>query len=232
MTQTLINMLDEKKFNSLKKTLAEQNPVDIAGELEQTNGHRMMMLFRLLPKDLAAEVFSYMEGETKESLIGELSDTELKEILGQSFLDDTVDMIEELPANVVERILNNTDARIRSRINEILNYPKDSAGSIMTTEYLRLSKDMTVFDAISVIRKGSRSAETIYVCYVVEKHRLVGTVSLRELLEAADEQLILEIMEQNTISVCTTDDKEDVARSLSKYDLLSMPVVYKEGMIV
>ncbi|MBR5731621.1 MAG: magnesium transporter, partial [Firmicutes bacterium] len=192
----------------------------------------LTILYRLLPKDLAADVFIEVNPDMQEALITGLTDKELRAVFDEMFLDDTVDVIEEMPANVVKRILKNVDAETRTNINQILNYPEDSAGSIMTIEYVDLSPDMTVKDAFDHIRKTGIDKETVYTCYVTDKKKLVGFVSVRDLLMNPYEAKIGDIMDDNVISVHTTDDKEAVANVLSKYDMIAVPVVDKEDRLV
>ena len=190
-------------------------------------------MFRLLPKDMAAEVFTYLENaEDQEKLIGALSDKELREVLDELYLDDTVDLIEDMPANVVSRILRNTDASTRSQINQLLNYPKDSAGSIMTTEFVDLHPNATVQESFARIRRVGLDKETVYTCYVTQNRVLLGVVTVRRMLLSAYETRIGDIMETNVLSVNTHDDKEDVAQLFSKYDLSAIPVVDGENRLV
>ena len=204
-------------------------PADTADILAELPEDRLPVVYRLLPKELAAEVFVEMEPEEQELLIQTFSDTELKEVLDELYVDDTVDLIEEMPASVVKRILHSADPETRLSVNEILKYPEDSAGSIMTTEFV----DMTVTDALKRIRRTGVDKETINICYVTDpSRRLLGLVSIRTLLLADQEDAIEEIMETNVVSATTMDDKEDVAQDLSKYDFLAMPIVDKEHRLV
>ena len=190
-----------------------------------------LLVFRLLPKALAAEVFSYLE-EDQEKLIGALSDKELREVLDELYMDDTVDLIEDLPANLVSRILRNTDASTRSQINQLLNYPKDSAGSLMTTEFVYLHPNNTVEESFARIRKVGLDKETVYTCYVTANRVLQGVVTVKRLLMSAYETKISDIMETNILSITTHEDKEDVAQMFSKYDLTALPVVDGEERLV
>ena len=193
----------------------------------------MPVLFRILSKELAAEAFVEMDADLQESLIRVFSDSELKAVVDELYVDDAVDIIEEMPANVVKRILSQTDRDMRKMINEILKYPDDSAGSIMTTEYVSFKPDMTVTEAIKNIRRSGVDKETIYTCYVTEKDKkLIGIVTVRSLLMADDDDEISKIMEENVISVNTLEDKEDVANKLAKYDFLALPVVDRENRLV
>ena len=229
----LLELVAQKKFRALKQVLAEMNEVDIAEFLDELEAEQQAVVFRLLPKDMAAEVFTYLEdSEDQEKLIGALSDKELREVLDELYLDDTVDIIEDMPANVVSRILRNTDASTRSQINQLLNYPKDSAGSIMTTEFVFLHPDATVEESFARIRKVGLDKETVYTCYVTRNRVLLGVVTVRRLLLASYETRIGDIMETNVISVKTHEDKEDVAQMFSKYDLSALPVVDGEDRLV
>lgn len=227
-----MELIEEKNFSELKSILNEMNPVDLAGLFEIVEKKDIVILFRLLSKELAADTFTYIGTDRQQELIQAISESELKEVIDELFMDDTVDIIEEMPANVVNKILRNTDAGTRKIINELLNYPKDSAGSIMTTEYVPLKKEMTVADAFDHIRRVGLDKETIYTCYVIENRRLVGIVTVKELLTNAYESKIEDIMETNIISVFTHDDKEDVAKMFNKYDFLAIPVVDNEQRLV
>ena len=233
LDKTMLTLLEEKKYTTLRDILVTMNPVDIAALFDNLPQERLPMLFRLLPKELAAETFVEMDEEAEEILITGFSDNELKEVIDELYVDDAVDLVEEMPANVVMRILRQADPDMRKMINEILNYPEDSAGSIMTTEYVGLRSTMTVEEAIKRIRRTGVDKETIYTCYVTEPNRkLIGSVSIRTLLFAEDKEIIGDIMEQNVISVHTLDDQEEVAQTLNKYDLLALPVVDRENRLV
>ncbi len=227
----LIELVQERKFRALREILTEMNEVDIAEFLDELDVEQEILVFRLLPKDLAAEVFSYLE-EDQEKLIGALSDKELREVLDELYLDDTVDLIEDLPANMVSRILRNTDASTRSQINKLLNYPKDSAGSLMTTEFVYLHPNNTVEESFARIRKVGLDKETVYTCYVTKSRVLLGVVTVKRLLMSTYETRISDIMETNVLSVTTHEDKEDVAQMFSKYDLTALPVVDGEDRLV
>ena len=223
----------QRRWPDLRDMLTLLEPADIAAVLAELSQDRLPVLYRLLPKELAAEVFVEMEPEEQEVLIKSFSDTELREVLEELYVDDTVDLIEEMPATVVKRILRHTDPETRRSVNEILQYPEDSAGSIMTTEFVDLKRDMTVSDAIKRIRRTGSDKETINICYVTDTGRhLLGLVSIRTLVLADEEDIIEDIMETNIISAATMDDKEDVAQDLSRYDFLAMPVVDKESRLV
>lgn len=233
LDKTMLALLEEKKYATLRDILVTMNPVDIAALFDDLPQERLPMLFRLLPKELAAETFVEMDEDAQEMLITGFSDNELKEVIDELYVDDAVDLIEEMPANVVMRILRQADPDMRQIINDILNYPEDSAGSIMTTEYVGLRSTMTVEEAIKRIRRTGVDKETIYTCYVTESNRkLIGSVSIRTLLFAEDKETIGDIMEQNVISVHTLDDQEEVAQTLGKYNLLALPVVDRENRLV
>ncbi len=226
-------MVEKRRWQELRDMLVLLEPADIEMVLAELPDDRLPLIYRLLPKELAAEVFVEMEPEVQELLIRSFSDAELREVLSELYVDDTVDIIEEMPATVVKRILKHTDPETRRSVNEILKYPEDSAGSIMTTEFVDLKQDMTVEDAFKRIRRTGVDKETINICYVTDERRhLLGIVSIRTLLLAELEDLIGEIMETNYISVTTMDDKEEVAQNLSKYDFLAMPVVDQECRLV
>jgi len=232
LKEKIIRLLEEKKLGELREELQRINPADLAILLEDLDEKERLLVYRLLPKELAADTFSFMDSDMQEGLINGFTDRELREVLDQTFVDDTVDMIEEMPANVISRILRSADAETREAINQILNYPKDSAGSIMTIEYVKLSRYLSVADAISRIRRVGMDKETIYTCYVTEYRKLIGLVTVKDLLLAEDDQLVGDIMETNVIMVHTHDDKEDVAKQMSKYDFMAMPVVDDENRLV
>lgn len=226
-------LLQQKNYKLLKELLAEEMPADIAELLDELPRDEAVICYRLLPEDLAAEVFAHLEGDKREVLIAAFSDKELKEVLDELYIDDTVDLIEEMPSNVVRRILRNSSPDSRKIINEILKYPKDSAGSIMTTEFVTLKKDMTVEQAFKRIRETGVDKETIYTCYVTaHEKKLLGTVSVKDLLLADYETPIEDIMEDNPISVKTTDDREDVAKLMTHHDFIAMPVTDNENRLV
>ena len=233
MEATLEALLKEKKYKTLKDVLITMNPSDVAAIFNELDEHALPLLFRLLPKEQAAEAFVEMEPEAQELLIRSFSDSELKEVLDELYVDDAVDIIEEMPANVVQRILSQADPEMRKSINEILRYPENSAGSLMTTEYVSLRPNMTVEEAILRIRRTGVDKETIYTCYVTKNHRLLGFVSVKDLLLAEDDETPMQdIMETNLITVDTHTDQEEVAQMFSKYNFLAMPVVDKEYRMV
>ena len=226
-------LLEDKKFVEARELLVDLNAADIAQLMDDLDETHTLLAFRLLPKELAADTFAELEGDKQEQLIRSFSDNELREVLDEMYLDDTVDMIEEMPAFVVKRILKNTDAETRTRINELLHYPEDSAGSIMTIEYVDLKAAMTVGDAFTRIRRTGVDKETIYTCYVTDLNRkLVGMVSVKTLLLSDTEALVGDVMETNVISVNTHEDKEFVAHQFEKYDFLALPVVDNEDRLV
>ena len=230
---TLQALLADKKYSTIRDILVTMNPADIAAVFAGVEQEKLPLLFRLLPKELAAESFVEMESEEQESLIKGISDKELRQVMDELYVDDAVDIVEEMPANVVQRILAQADPEMRKEINEILQYPEDSAGSVMTTEYVKLTPDMTVGDAILRIRRTGVDKETIYTCYVLQNRLLVGTVSVKSLLLApSDLQTIDSIMESNLITVTTHTDQEEVARMMSKYNLLAIPVVDRDNRMV
>ena len=231
--ETLKILLEGRKYASVKDILTTMSPADIAAIFDDLDEQHLPMLFRLLPKDLAAETFVEMEPDNQELLIQSFSDTELKAVINELYVDDAVDLVEEMPANVVRRILAQAAPSMRRDINQILHYPEDSAGSVMTTEYVWLKADMTVEQAIKHIRATGVDKETIYTCYVTERRKLVGLCSIKDLLLAKDDNMLVSsIMETNFISVSTHTDQEEVAQMFSKYNLLALPVVDSEGRMV
>ncbi len=233
LTETIRVLLETKKFNTLRDILVTMNPYDIAAIFEALQDEKMPILFRLLPKELAAETFVEMDDESQEFLIHGFSDSELKEIVDELFVDDAVDLIEEMPANVVKRILRTADKDMRKQINELLKYPDDSAGSIMTTEFITLRPDMTTEMALKRIRRTGLDKETIYTCYVKdENNTLIGITTVKDLLLADDDDIVEDLMEDNVISVHTLDDQEIVAQMFSNYNFLALPVVDNEKRLV
>ncbi len=233
MVHIVEDLLKRKQYAQLRGSLLPLEPVDIAQLMDDLSGESIPLVFRLLPKETAAEVFVELNPEHQEQLIRSFSNTELKEVLDELYLDDAVDIVEEMPANVVRRILAHSEPEMRKSINEILKYPEDSAGSLMTTEYIDLKRDMTVEDCFKRIRRNASDVETINVCYVVEKNRkLLGYVTIRDLFLASYEDEIGEIMDTNLLSVTTLEDQEAVAQRFSRYDLMAMPVVDTENRLV
>jgi magnesium transporter len=233
LQETIETLLKNKKYASLRDILTTMNPVDIAAIFEDLQDEKMPILYRLLPKDIAADVFVEMDEDAQEFLIHSLSDTELKEVLDDMFLDDVVDMIEEMPANVVKRILRQSSVEDRNKINALLKFPEDSAGSIMTTELVILRPDMTAEEAIKRIRRTGVDKETIYTCYVADNlSKLRGIVTIKDLLLAEDDDKVCDLMDTNVISVNTLTDQEEVAQTIKKYDFLAVPVVDTENRLV
>ena len=233
LLEQIEEMIQRKRYAPLRDLLLPLEAADIASLFGELDEERLPLVFRLLPKELAAEVFVELDSDEQEMLIRGFSNTELKEVLDELYLDDTVDIVEEMPANVVKRILKHSDPETRKSINEILKYPDDSAGSIMTTEFVDLKETMTVEDALKRIRRTGPDKETINICYVIDDRRhLIGLLSIRTLLLAEDDDIIGDIMERNFIAVQTLDDQEAVARALSKYDFLALPVVDTEERLV
>ena len=232
-TEEILRLIEARNFTVLKPLLRELNPTDLGAVFDEVPKADVALIFRLLPKELAAETFVELDGDSKEALIKLLNDRELKAVMDELFLDDTVDLIEEMPANVVHRIIAQSDAETRSFINEILKYPKDTAGSMMTIEFVSLNQNTTVSEAFERIRKTGVDKETIYTMYVTdEKRKLIGIVSAKQLLLAPTTAKIGDIMEDNVICVDTLTDKEDVSRMIAKYGFLAMPVVDSEQRLV
>ena len=234
LDQTVLALVEQKKYATLRDILVTMIPADIAALFEEMDDERSLpLLFRLLPKDMAAETFVEMEPEFQELLIRGFSDSELKEVVDELYVDDAVDLVEEMPANVVRRILKQADPETRKLINNILQYPDDCAGSLMTTEFVDLLPTMTVADAVKRIKRTGTDKETINICYVIDDGRhLLGTVSIRTLILSDDEADIADIMSENVISVGTLTDQEDATALFSKYDLTVLPVVDNENRLV
>lgn len=230
--EQIIELLENRDFKELKEILVNMHPFDIAEILEELDNKQMILVFRLLEKDEAAETFTEMNSEIRETLLNALTDSEIKEFMDEMHLDDTVDVLGEMPANVVDRLLMATDEETRKQINTLLNYPDDSAGSIMNVEYIAFSKEMTVEEAILKIRQVGLNRETIYTCYVLEKRKLIGAISLKELLTSGDNRTIEEIMETNVLYVNTHDDQEEAVNIISNYNLIALPVVDNDMRMV
>ena len=231
--KALQKMLEDKKYATLRDILVTMNPSDIAALFSNLEEKQIPLMFRLLPKEQAAETFVEMEPDAQELLILGFSDNELKAVLDELYVDDAADLVEEMPANVVKRILKQADPEMRNTINQILCYPENSAGSIMTTEYVSLRPHMTVGEAILRIRRQGVDKETIYTCYVTEGRKLIGLITVKDLLLAEDDETpVTDIMLSNLISVTTHTDQEEVARMFSKYNFLALPVVDKENRMV
>ncbi|WP_308753981.1 magnesium transporter [uncultured Anaerotruncus sp.] len=229
----LMGYLENRDYRSLRAALAEENEVDIADFIERLPQEKATVAFRTLPKELAAEVFSNLPPETRQVIVGSITDKELSAIVEDLFVDDAVDMLEELPASVVKRVLRSAAPETRSLINQFLNYPENSVGSIMTAEFIDLRKSMTVRDAIKRIRRTGEDSELIYTCYVIDDSRLLeGVVTVKDLLLAQDEETIGALMESDVITAETTEDREEAVQRMMKYDFISMPVVDRENRLV
>lgn len=233
MEEEIFELIEGKQYARLREQLSQMNSADIALILADVPERELPVIFRILPKELAAEVFVEMDTDMQQLLIEAFSDTELREVMDELFMDDTVDIIDEMPASVAKRILRQTDAKTRKIINQLLAYPDDSAGSIMTTEYIDLKKNMTVDEAFDHIREVGVDTETIYTCYVIDNsRRLLGIVTVKDLLLNKKSAVLSDIMEDNIIYANTLDDKEEVAGQFEKYDLMALPVVDKENRLV
>ncbi len=233
LEDTITALAEQKKYTSLRDILVTMNPADTAALFDELDEHLLPLLFRLLPKDEAAETFVEMDPDSQELLIRGFSDSELKEVVDELYVDDAVDLVEEMPANVVRRILRQADPETRKLINNILQYPDDSAGSWMTTEFVDLLPTMTVADAVKRIRRTGTDKETINICYVIDEGRhLLGTVSIRAIILSEDDEIISDIMNENVISVGTLTDQEDASAVFAKYDLTVVPVVDNENRLV
>ncbi|MCM1185729.1 MAG: magnesium transporter [Lachnoclostridium sp.] len=231
--EELLELLRTKQYTKLRQYLAELNDADIAGMMEELEKEDMLKVFRILPKDLAADIFSYLEVDNQQTIITSLSEKEAANIINNLMADDATDLLEEMPANIVKRLLANASPDTRRDINHLLRYPEDSAGSIMTVEYVDLKENLTVNQAIERIRKVGVDSETINICYVLDAQRkLLGTVALRYLLLSGGDEIIGEIMHENVIAIHTLMDQEEVARQFQKYDFTSMPVVDNENRLV
>lgn len=231
--ELLTELLETRQFRRLRETMADMNEVDIAEFIEDLDPERKVLVYRMLPKELAADVFSFLEVEDQEHIINSITDYELSKIIEDLYVDDAVDMLEELPAIVVKRVLQNATPQTRALINQFLQYPENSAGSIMTAEYIGLKRNMTVEQAFAYIREYGVDKETIYTCFVTDsKRRLQGVVTVKDLLMNPYNTVIKDIMDENIIYAVTTEDREDVVDTFNKYDLLCMPVVDHEDRLV
>lgn len=221
------------EYATLKEEMNSEQPVNVAEYFEELTAEKQLFVFRLLTKDMAADVFSYMETDTQEHIVHSITDREVRNIVDEMFLDDTVDFLEEAPANLVKKVLRNTDAETRSLINRFLNYPENSAGSLMTIEFVKLRSSITVANAMTQIKRTGTDKETIYTCYVINAQRkLIGVVPLRTLICARDDEMIEELMEEDVVSVVTTADQEEVANIFKKYNWMALPVTDTEGRLV
>jgi magnesium transporter len=233
MNRKVIDYISRGKFFDARNEIVKMNVVDIAQLLEELDGSSVLMVFRVLPKDIAVEVFSYMSYEQQQFIIESITDKEIKNIIDELFLDDTIELLEEMPANIVKKVLKNTSDARRKEINQLLKYPDNSAGSIMTIEFADLKKEMTVKGALEYIKKTGVDKETIDICYVIDSNRkLEGTIPIRKLILSSEEVVIGSIMETSVISVNTHDDQEKIATLFKKYDLVAMPVVDNENRLV
>lgn len=229
----IIELINANKLQDIRSELLEMNIVDIAHVLEEVDRHQLVRFFRILPKDIAVGVFSYIPVELQQHLVESITDKEIKGIIDELFLDDAVDFLEEMPANIVKKVLKNTDEDLRQLINQFLNYPEYSAGSLMTIEYVDLKKEMTVKEAIEHIKRTGVDKETINTCYVINNNRkLEGVVSIRKLILSDETEKIKDILNDDIISIKTTDDQENIAQLFKKYDLTAMPVVDNENRLV
>ena len=228
----LLKMLVKKQYVKLREVTEEEQPADLAELLEELDENNRLVVFRLLKKEVATEAFAYMSDEARDDLVNAFSDVELVSAIEEMSLDDAADLLEDMPAGVVKRVLEKSSKQTRESLNKLLNYPESSAGSLMTPEYVRLREDMTVAQAFEAIRKQGENAETVYTCYVVERNRLKGVVSARSLLLSEPHTPITEIMDDNVVTVKVTDDQEYVAREMQRYDFTAMPVLDNEGMFV
>lgn len=231
--ENVLFFLKNNQLAKLKESLMVENPVDIAELFEDLTKEQSLKIFRILPKDTSAEVFSYLSSEKQQEIVENITDEEIRHIIDEMFIDDTVDFIEEMPANVVDKILQNTSPDTRKLINQFLKYPENSAGSVMTVEYVSLKSDMNIGQALNHIKKVGIDNETIDICYIIDNQRkLVGFISLKSLIFLDDILPLVDAMETNVISAITTDDQEFIASQFRKYDLTSMPVVDNEGRLV
>lgn len=231
--EKILNFIENKKFNDLREYLENVNSADFPSMFEEVEEEHILLIYRLLSKEKAAEVFAELDSDVQEKLINTFTDKELKNVIDELFMDDTVDLIEEMPANVVKRILKNINKTDRKIVNELLNYPEDSAGSIMTIEFIDLKENMTVEEAFAKIKKIGLQKETVYNCYVLSADRKIkGWIDIKELLVAERDELLKEIMDVNVITVSTIEDKEEVAKMFDKYNMVALPVVDKEQRLV
>ena len=228
----LLKLLVKKQYVKLREVTEDMQPADLAELLEELDENNRLVVFRLLKKEVATEVFTYMSDEARDELVDEFTDIELITAIEEMSLDDAADLLEDMPAGVVKRVLEKSSPQTRESLNKLLHYPENSAGSLMTLEYVRLRKEMDVKQAFAAIRQQGEQAETLYTCYVVEKNRLLGIVSVRSLLLADLDTPITEIMDENVIAVRVTDDQEFVSREMQRYDFTAMPVLDNEGMFV
>ncbi|AYF53373.1 magnesium transporter [Clostridium botulinum C] len=233
MKELILNLINKNSYAEARNYLSKMNVVDIAEFMENLDNQKLLIVFRILPKDMASDVFSYISNELQQYIIESITDKEIKNIIEDLFFDDTIDLLEEMPSNVVNKILINTDEEKRQLINQFLNYPQDSAGSIMTIEYVDLRRNMTVKEAIAHIRETGIDKRTIHTCYIINKDRkLEGVVSIRNLILSEENDIVEDIMETKVIYAHTTDDQEKIAILFKKYDIVTMPIVDKECRLV
>ena len=233
MNKTILDLIEQGKYAEVRKEIININVVDTAQLFEEMEQQNLILIFRILPKDIASAVFSHMSKELQRYIIETITDKEIQNIVDELFLDDTIDFLEEMPANVVKKVLKNTNENTRKLINQFLNYPEDSAGSLMTIEYVDLRKKMTVKEAIKRIRETGVDKEIIDTCYVIDSNRkLEGIISIRKLILSDDTTVLEDIMDTGVIYISTHDDQEDVASLFKKYDFLVMPVVDNEHRLV
>ena len=228
----LLELLEARNYKELKRLMGEYNPVDLADLLMELNDRDLAIVFRMIEKDKAAEVFSYMDDDQRQTLLDCFTSQEIKHILDSMYTDDAVDLLEDMPANVVNKLLDQVSKDTRADINRLLNYPEDSAGSIMTVEYVDLSPDMTVRQALHKIRTIGIHSETVYTCYVIVQRKLVGIITAQALMTNDEDVQVKDLMEENFIFIRTTDDREDAAKLFRRYGLIAIPVLDKEGFIV
>ena len=233
MEEKILQLLEERRFTEMKAMLSEINPADLVEYLDEIPKSDLLLVFRILPKELAAETFVEMDSDMQRHLISAFSDKELRDMLSELFVDETVDIIEEMPASVAKRIISQSDPQTRREINQILAYPDDSAGSMITTEYVDLKKSLTVADAFKHIKDTGPDKETIYTAYVTDSRRkLIGVVTAKDLLLSSPEQTIEEVMDENVLFAYTSDDKETVVQMFDKYDILALPIVDAEKRLI
>lgn len=231
--EDIYHLLETNQLNKVREILVDLQPVDIAELFEEMSKEQSLKLFRILPKSLSADIFSYLSSDKQQEIIENITDEEIRNIVNDMFIDDTVDFIEEMPANIVDKILQNTSSDMRNLINQFLRYPENSAGSVMTVEYLSLKNDMNIGQALHSIKRFGIDNETIDICYIIDNQRkLVGYISLKKLIFLDDDVPLREAMETNFVSCHTTDDQENIASDFRKYDLTSMPVVDNEDRLV
>lgn len=233
MKEKIFSLIEQGKYADVRKEIVNMNIVDIAQLIEELDRQKLLVVFRILPKEIASGVFSYIPNKLQKYIIESITDEEIKNILDELFFDDTVDFLEEMPSNIFKKVLKNTDEKTRKLINQFLNYPEDSAGSIMTIEFVDLKKEMTVKEALEHIKKTGIDKETINTCYVIDNNRILeGVISIRKLILSEESALVEDIMEKDVVYINTHDDQEKIASIFKKYDFLSMPVVDNERRLV